>query len=91
MESSGLLTRADNTYEVDEIRAIFCLDEARRRAVETGPGVEDDRTPGLVMILLGFGSGQTFQQPRNKVMRKNNIYTFSISHIQTLYFYNLFS
>ena len=54
--------------EVDKLRTIFCLDEAWRCGVEAGPGVEDDRTPGLVVILLVFGSIKTFQQPRNKVL-----------------------
>ena len=53
--------------KVDKIRTIFCLDEARRCRVEAGPGVKDDRTPGLVVILLLFGSIKTFQQPGNKV------------------------
>ena len=53
--------------KVDEVRAILCLDEAWRRGVEAGPGVKDDGTPGLVVILLLFGSIKTFQQPGNKV------------------------
>ena len=53
--------------EVDKLGTIFCLDEAWRCGVEAGPRVEDDRTPGLVVILLVFGSIKTFQQPGNKV------------------------
>ena len=47
---------------------IFSLDVARRGGVEAGPGVEDDRTPGVVMMLLMFCSVQAFQQPGGKVI-----------------------
>ena len=67
---AGLLRGKDLIEaKVDETRTVFCLDEARGCRVEAGPGVEDDRTPGLVMILLMFGSIETVQQPisQNKV------------------------
>ena len=61
---AGLLRGKDLIEaKVDETRTVFCLDEARGCRVEAGPGVEDDRTPGLVMILLMFGSIETVQQP----------------------------
>ena len=50
--------------EVDKIRTVFCLDDSRGCGVETGPRVKDDRTPGLVVMLLVFGSIKTFQKPK---------------------------
>ena len=75
------LLRAEFVIEakVDKMGTVLCLDMAWRGGVEAGPGVEDDRTPGVVMVLLIFGSVQAFQQPKGKVIMciKYTEYIFS--------------
>ena len=54
--------------EIGQVGTHLLLGEAGQGGVEAGPGVEDDRTPGVVMMLLMFCSVQAFQQPGGKVI-----------------------